>query len=377
MRITKKLVLGLWVIALFAVTATPAMAISPRWEECRAKEGGSFENSICTKEKEKGGFEWTEVPETLEVTSNSTGLRLEDSKATGGATAIMCEASGQGTVKREGQDSVNSIKMSHCEFVKAGSCETSAEPRANAVNLPWSTRLEEREDTETKAIALRDLLRSLTTKPPGWNIECRVAGIFTVTDTCEGGTSTNVESENTAGTIVEAFDSVSKQESANCSVGGSGAGFTFGMLTIKAKSEKGLRVEGPEIRATRKKGNGKLRKECRFTTPNERCVIVVEMESPKTEPTVKIIKSTIKFFAGPKQAYAVFNGTGKVEGERECSLGLKLKRNEESCALEVEYNGPVEPEKGEYLSVYEIQAEEEGGTNKKTPISDIGLATEE
>jgi hypothetical protein len=235
-----KMAFGLVVLAgLMAIAASPAMALSPRWVTCVKKASSGFKNSLCT---EAGAGEWAtqEISETVEVTSSSpTGLELEDSKATGGATVIKCVGSGIGTVGKEGQDSVRKIEATNCEFVKAGSCETSVKPIAHAVNLPWSTRLEERVNTENSVTEVRDLVRSLTTKPPGWDVECEVAGIFKISDTWEGGTSTSAESNRSTGATIGKFDKVSAQESATCSVGGANAGFVRGTVESKLRTSSG------------------------------------------------------------------------------------------------------------------------------------------
>jgi hypothetical protein len=234
-----RMALGLVVMTgLMALAASPAMALSPRWVTCVKKASSAFKNSLCT---EAGAGEWAtqEINETVEVTASVSSLELEDTKATGGATAIKCAGSGQGTAGKEGQDSVTKIKLNHCTFVKAGSCETAVEPSVTAVNLPWSTRLEERENTSTKKLELRDLIRSLTTKPPGWNVECRIAGIFKVADTCEGGTSTSLRSNRATGATEAEFDGVSAQEPATCSVGGSGAGVVRGPIVSKLRTSTG------------------------------------------------------------------------------------------------------------------------------------------
>jgi hypothetical protein len=233
-----KLALGPIITAgLIALTAAPAMAAQPIWVDCVKAEHSHWMNSTCTKAG-TGEWETKAVIETSEVTSTGD-FELEDAKATGGATALKCEESDEGTVGPEGQDSIRRITDTDCTFVKAGSCETAVEPKVNFVDLPWSTRLEERENTETHKIELRDLIRSLTTEPPGWDVECEVAGIFKISDICTGGTSTSVMSNRADGATEFEFDDVSAQEPDDCSVGGADAGFTRGVVIGKLRNKKG------------------------------------------------------------------------------------------------------------------------------------------
>ena len=119
------------------------MAAQPKWVACEKVTSGKWTDNNCTAAG-SGTFETKAVTETVEVTSSSPGgLELEDSKATGGATAIKCEGSDQGTVGNEGSDSVTRITASKCTFVKAGSCESGKAVTARALNLPWATKLEE------------------------------------------------------------------------------------------------------------------------------------------------------------------------------------------------------------------------------------------
>jgi hypothetical protein len=241
------LVLGLAVVSLFVVWVAPALAVS-RWEGCKALSGGSFENGECTKEKVNGGFEWDELIGTEEVTSSGE-LELEDAKATGGATAIKCKGVSTGWVanltnsSELGEDGVTTVTSVSCTFVKAGSCEESKSVTAKARNLPWGTKLVERGEE------VRDEIRSGPKKEegngePGWSIECTVAGILKITDTCERqGNTTNVKPNSTNGTVDEAFDERTQEETmSTCAVGGSNAGLVRGNIVTKARSEKGLRV---------------------------------------------------------------------------------------------------------------------------------------
>jgi hypothetical protein len=239
-----KIAFGLAVVAgLMAVVASPAMALGPRWVTCVPEplKKGHWEDNKCTKPAPANGeWETAEIASTVEVTS-SGALKLKDSAATGGAVTIECEGTNQGTVGKEGQGSITRISASHCKFLNSehGSCEEAAEPTARAVNLGWSTHLEERKNTVSGEIELRNLIRSLSTKPPGWSVECRVGGIFKVTDECTGGTSTAVRSNRATGATEFIFDTVSAQEPASCTLGNSTSGTVLGTVFSRLRTSTG------------------------------------------------------------------------------------------------------------------------------------------
>jgi hypothetical protein len=230
-----KIVLGLALVAgLMAVVASPAMAAQPKWVFCNEVTSGKWTNSGCTTSG-SGKFETAAVTETVEDTSSGK-LELEDSKATGGATAITCEGTNTGTAGANGSDGIKTITATHCTFVKAGSCEEAKGVTAIARNLPWATKLEEVENEKTKKMEVRDSVTSLVAgKTPGWAVECTVAGILKITDTCEGNTSTSATANRTEGTIETNFDEVSEKSPATCSVGGAGAGFVRGPVRVRSR----------------------------------------------------------------------------------------------------------------------------------------------
>ncbi len=227
------------VVGLMAVVASPALAATPKWVTCEKVEKGQWLDSLCTKAG-AGTWETKAISETLEVTSSGT-LELEDSAATGGAVIIECEGSNLGTIGAEGGGGISRISASKCKFIagKNGTCETGKAPTARALNLPWAARLEERENTETKKLELRSLIRSLTTNPPGWAVECEVGGVIKVTDECTGGTSTSVVSNRATGKTEFAFDAVSAQEPAKCSLGNATSGSVRGGVIGSLRNKKG------------------------------------------------------------------------------------------------------------------------------------------
>jgi len=214
-----KLAFGLvFVTGLMAVSASSAMALEPRWVTC-AKVTGGFTEADCAT---AGAGSWSTkgfaANETIEATSSGT-LTLEDRKPKlGGAVTIECSGTDQGWIGGINRGEENRVTASHCAFVGSahGACEPSAEPRAEAVNLPWSTVLEERENKEGK-IEVRNLLTSLVAgKNPGWAVKCTVGGIIKITDTCTGRTSTAVEPARNRLLTNFVFDKVSEEEAANC-----------------------------------------------------------------------------------------------------------------------------------------------------------------
>ncbi len=235
-----KIAFGLVMVAgLMAVAASPAMALGPRWVTCaKVSTGGQWSSGTCTTSGT--GWETKAISETVEVTSSGK-LELEDSAATGGKVIIECSGTNLGTVGAEGQGNIISITATSCEFVSKehGSCEEGQKRTAEAINLPWSVKLEERENTESKKIELRDLVRSLTTKSPGWKVTCRVDGILEISDECTGGTSTAVNSNRATGATEFVFDSVSAQEPASCTAGNNTSGSVRGTVTGKLRNSKG------------------------------------------------------------------------------------------------------------------------------------------
>jgi hypothetical protein len=211
------------VVAWMVVAASPALASQSAWEMCEEVPSGKWSNSTCTTSG-SGTWETKEVTNTLETTSREE-LELEDSKATGGAVAIRCAVSSRGTIGEEGTGGFASIAATSCSFLKTGSCEASKPATARAVNLPWATKLEEAKEEA------RNIMTSLVTgKNPGWAVECTVAGVLKITDTCEGPMSTQVGANRAEGTVEEEFNKASEEEPATCSIGGEKAGFVRGTL---------------------------------------------------------------------------------------------------------------------------------------------------
>lgn len=236
-----KIVFGLVVAAgLMAVAASPAVALGPRAVTCaKVTPGtGKWTSGLCTTAG-TGEWETKQITETAEATARGT-LEQEDSKSPGGATAIICSASGTGTIGAGGEGTVTTIRLEKCSFVKgkAGSCEESKSVTSKFINLPWATRLEERINKSSE-IELRNVLTSSSSgKAPGLEVECTVAGILKIVDTCEGMfSSTNVRVNRAEGSVIGEYEKVSEEEPGTCSVGGKDSGFIRGAITSKLRRQ--------------------------------------------------------------------------------------------------------------------------------------------
>jgi hypothetical protein len=232
-----KVFLGLGAVALLmTVAAAPASAT---WDLCtEVKEpNGSFENSICSKAKPKGAWEWREVTSSDPVKlTNATGqkLRLEDMAA---ETTIECTGEGEGTVGTGNSDSIKSITAKACTFVKHGKCEESDPVTASAVHTPWTTEL------TLMGGQTWDTIKSSGAGTPGWTVECTVLGIFKIADTCEGTAQTKMENQSN-GTVKASFEGAASGK-AKCSVGGAEQGLVEGATIITATSGHGLKFLAP------------------------------------------------------------------------------------------------------------------------------------
>jgi hypothetical protein len=153
--------------------------------------------------------------------SSSGKLQLADLAATGGATEIVCEGSGTGTIGPLAQDEVITLKASACRFVsgKNGSCEAGDEVTARAVNTPYRTLL------ITVAGVTEDLITPGSSgKNPGWEVECTVLGVFKAQDTC-----TTPDARTLIVNLATGVDAIFKEsETASCTLGNATSGMAFG-----------------------------------------------------------------------------------------------------------------------------------------------------
>jgi hypothetical protein len=322
MRIVKTVVLGVAVGILCAVAAAPALAAAPRWEGCKAVSGGPYEDEGCTIAKEKGGFEWAAITETEEVTSSGT-LQLEDSEpAAGGAVEIECKSTGVGTVGAEGSDSISKVTTTGCKFIKAGECEESAGVTATAINLGWSTKLEETSEE------VRDGITSLASgKEPGWAVKCTVDGIIEITDECVANTTTNLTDNSTTGAIEAEFES--KGAVATCSSANKKSGHVRGTMTIKARNGKGLQAGPPLFKVTSNRENKPLK-------VTETALFIVENLGPNGTKLESFLEARY-----PKDTTWAVRNAAQLMKAKECEE--KAYASKEECFYEVEY---LKEEKG-------------------------------
>jgi hypothetical protein len=238
-----KLAFGLVVVAgLMAISASSAMAAEPIWVTCAKTAAPThYTEADCLTAGSEGGWNTKgfAANETIEATSSGT-LKLEDRSATGGKVVISCSGTDQGWVGPNGVAEENRVTASSCSFVEHGSCEESKAVTATALNLPWTLKLEERENTTSKKVELRGLLVSLVSgKTPGWSVTCTVAGILKISDECTGRTSVGVESARSRLLTNFIFDAVSEQEPASCTQGTSTSGFVGGTVSSSIRNSKG------------------------------------------------------------------------------------------------------------------------------------------
>jgi hypothetical protein len=231
-----RIAFGLVVMAgLLAVAAAPAMALSPRWEQCKTVEianSGNWKDSLCSVPQGSGTWLTMQLTEkeTEEVTSKSIGkIELTDTKATGGASTVACEGGDRGTIGANGADQEIEVFATSCVRI-TGACTSNV--RATAINLPWITQL-----VEEPAGKIRNTLRSeIAGKSPGYVVECSVQGIFTVEDECVGPISTAM-SNLPNGNVLSEFDKKSEEEkeSSTCKLGGPKSGIVKGKVEIQQK----------------------------------------------------------------------------------------------------------------------------------------------
>lgn len=227
-----KIAFGLVAVAgLMAVMASSAMA-APIWVTCVnvGPNNGKWLDAQCTKAG-KGEWETKAVTETVEVTSSGT-LELEDSETIAGASSVECSGTNLGTIGAGGTDSTTRITATKCKFVKLGGCEESTEPKAEARNLPWATKLEETGEE------VRDRITSLIAgKLPGWAVTCKT--IFgTKTDVCTGLNSAKVRANRAAGSVEGEFDE--KSEAASCTEGKEKSGHVRRTVITSLRNSKGV-----------------------------------------------------------------------------------------------------------------------------------------
>ncbi len=234
-RIILNTIVVLAVTVGFTAFATPALA-APAWQHCSKIEGGgSFEDSLCTKESETGEYVWQESKVPIAVVGTGS-LELEDSESSSGVLRVKCSAELLGTVGPESQGKIKALKVTGCSVIK-GKCESTA---ASIPHLPWQTKLGA---SQTK---ISDIISSDGSGAPGYTIVC--GG---VEDKCEyETTSAGVTNSPKEGAVELAFGSISGK--AKCNHGGKVKESVSGAIegTIKIKAENGEAIQGAVYRVT-------------------------------------------------------------------------------------------------------------------------------
>jgi len=168
-------------------------------------------------------------------------LLLEDSKATGGASAVHCHGFDLGTIGPHALDLILSItaeplgtkKSIPCTFDKVGACKSGTTPTVEAVNLPWHTEL-----VELKAPKVSDLLLGGGAGKPGYVTTCTNILGGTTKDECleEAGQPAAPFVSNDGLLGVQATFSEENTPPAKCSLGGEKAGHVSGTVLTKSPS---------------------------------------------------------------------------------------------------------------------------------------------
>jgi hypothetical protein len=248
-------------VALVAMFAMFAMATSSAMAEdvCVPKAKGLWmirsSAGECLEElaAEDGEFELIEfllaewlvngaaVVATLLITSVSSALLLEDSKATLGVKAmVLCSGFLDGFIGPNGADEITELLtlagvgvpltvLTGTALLCSGQegCETSTEgAEVWAANLPWLTLVELfEEESPTLVTGFVDLIsKSAGGGEPGWYVQCKtLAG--TVDDECTGvfgaNEATNVAGGGVNGAFTEAFQLLMGGVNATCSASSS------------------------------------------------------------------------------------------------------------------------------------------------------------
>lgn len=171
--------------------------------------------------------QWTlnGAPITKAVATHGTGtLELTDTNGFLGSTVtVHCTGTTTGTAGPGAADTTSTVTVTACTTV-AGICGS---PSAAADNLPWKTEL------STVGGVLRDTIRNDGHGAPGYTVSCTVFG-SRITDTCtsERG-QPKVVALNTSPVTLE-FDAGSG--TADCSLGGAGAGHVRGDVTVTSSA---------------------------------------------------------------------------------------------------------------------------------------------
>jgi hypothetical protein len=157
------------------------------------------------------------------ATTGSGTLELTDENGFFGSTVtVKCSGSTTGTAGPGAADTTTTVTVSSCTTV-AGPCGS---PSASPANLPWKTEL------ATVEGVVRDKITSDGKGAPGYTVTCTVLG-SRITDTCTSERGQPKVTLNKSPVPIE-FDAGSG--TADCTLGGKGAGHVRGSLTVKSSA---------------------------------------------------------------------------------------------------------------------------------------------
>jgi hypothetical protein len=206
------------------------------WLLCLPKSTGLFSNPGCTTLNDARAGSWES-----ESISNRTDLavgrgftiRLEDTGAIGGSSAIRCSGPGlvsEVTLESGGRGKITKAEIGNpkteCERVEGG-CKADEIEKAEAVNMPWETEV-----FETEKKLLTYISSSFATeKEPGWVFECNTL-LGKQVDTCVSPSRKLLELALLENRIIKnggveellIYSAARKSNSQHCSQSGSNTG---------------------------------------------------------------------------------------------------------------------------------------------------------
>jgi hypothetical protein len=157
------------------------------------------------------------------ATTGSGTLELTDENGFLGSTVtVKCSGTTTGTAGPGAADTTSSVTVSSCTTV-SGVCGS---PSASAVNLPWKTEL------ATIGGVVRDKILNDGKGAPGYKVKCTIFGSV-IEDTCTSERGQPSVTLNTSPVPV-VFDTGSG--TADCTLGGAGAGHVRGTVTVKSSA---------------------------------------------------------------------------------------------------------------------------------------------
>jgi hypothetical protein len=227
-----------------AVSAATASA-APTWKGCLS--GGSttkYSNDGCVTAEAGGSWSWQEIKNTDKVTTTGFTITLTDRNTAVGRTTVICIAGGEevGTVGPGEFDRIEAAKVNEAKTNcrGTGGCKEKGVESVTGVNLPWQTKLSEKEGK------ILDTIENSGKGEPGWKVECESL-LGKETDECVSEGAEKLESAllenkltNGVQLVLAKFETAHK---AKCSKGGVESGEVAGLGAILLSTTgQGLRV---------------------------------------------------------------------------------------------------------------------------------------